>query len=245
MAGVGPLGPKGEIPVAWSRPNERPPIKEGFVHHPHPHADAPRHHITLPVIETERLWLTGFHDGQLEAFTRIQYDPRVAEWFGGLPDPPHGAARQREETWRTMAMFLGHWALRGYGIWAVEEKLTGRFIGRAGLWNPEGWPGVEVGWLVDPDLWGAGYATEAGRAALDFAFAHLLIDNQALEQVISVTVPHNAASRRVMTKLGLIDTAERVQLRGHTQVLYRITREQWMADVRPPPSAFTNPPQQR
>ncbi len=189
--------------------------------------------------------MTGFHDGHLEAFTRIQYDPRVAEWFGGLPDPPHDAARQREETWRIMTMFLGHWALRGYGIWAVEEKSTGRFIGRAGLWNPEGWPGVEVGWLVDPDLWGAGYATEAGRAALDFAFAHLLIDNQALEQVISVTVPHNAASRRVMTKLGLSDTGDSLQLRGHRQVLYRITREQWMADVRPPPSAFTNPPQRR
>lgn len=107
MAGVGSPGPNGEIPVAWSIPNERPPTKGGFVHRPHPYADAPRHHMTLPVIETERLWLTGFHDGHLDAFARIQYDPRVAEWFGGMPDPPHDVDRQREETWRAMAMFLG------------------------------------------------------------------------------------------------------------------------------------------
>ena len=48
-----------------------------------------------------------------------------------------------------MAVFVGHWALRGYGLWAAEERCTGKFVGRIGLWNPEGWPGLEVGWLLD------------------------------------------------------------------------------------------------
>ena len=63
-----------------------------------------------------------------------------------------------------MALFIGHWALRGYGIWVVERE--GALIGRIGLWQPEGWPGLEVGWLLGRDAWGHGYATEAARASM-------------------------------------------------------------------------------
>ncbi len=178
--------------------------------------------MTIPVIETERLWLTALTDHHVDAFSRIQHDPRVAEWFGGLPDPLPSPARQREDTWRLIATFLGHWALRGYGQWALIRRSDGRFVGRAGLWNPEGWPGVEVGWLVDPELWAQGYASEAGRAAVAHAF-----DDLGLDEVISVTVPHNTASRRVMEKVGLTDTGRTVDLRDHTQVLYRIGRDEW------------------
>lgn len=184
--------------------------------------------MTLPVIQTDRLLLSGLGRQHLEDFTRLQYDPRVAEWLGGLPDPPRSQQEQREDTWRVIATFLGHWALRGYGQWAVTDRETGTFLGRAGLWNPEGWPGVEVGWLIDPEAQNRGYASEAGRASVDFAFDHL-----GLDEVISVTVPHNAASRRVMEKVGLTDTGQRIDLRGHEQVLYRITRDAWLAGPSP------------
>jgi len=55
---------------------------------------------------------------------------------------------------------IGHWTLRGYGTWAVERKSDGAFIGRVGLINPEGWPGLEVGWTLGKPYWGQGYATE-------------------------------------------------------------------------------------
>ena len=110
--------------------------------------------------------------------------------------------------------------------WAMEHADTGRLIGRAGLWNPEGWPGVEVGWMVDSAEWGRGYASEAGRMAVDWAFTTLDLD-----EVISVTLPHNTASRRVMEKVGLTDTGTTVTLRGHEQVLYRTTRTDWESNA--------------
>jgi len=79
----------------------------------------------------------------------------------------------------------------------VVEKATGAFIGRAGLWNPEGWPGLEVGWFFDRARWGHGFATEAGLAALDWAFRVL-----GAERVISVIHPKNVASIRVAERLG-------------------------------------------
>ncbi len=83
----------------------------------------------------------------MDDFARISADAEVMRHVGG------GAPATRAQAWRAMAMFTGHWILRGYGLWATEERATGRFIGRIGLWNPEGWPGLEVGWLLDRDLW--------------------------------------------------------------------------------------------
>lgn len=219
---------EGRTPAVRGEDPPPRPSKAGFVHRPAPHLDVPlRAGMVLPVVLTERLTMCGLTEPHLDDFTRIQFDARVAEWVGGLPDPVPPWAEQREETWRVMALFMGHWAIRGFGQWALVETATGRLVGRAGLWQPEGWPGVEVGWLVDPDRWGEGFATEAGRAAVDIAF-----DRLELDEVISVTLPRNARSRRVMAKVGLRDTGEVVRVRGHDQVLYRITREEWLADVR-------------
>ena len=78
----------------------------------------------------------------------------------------------RSDAWQQMAWFLGQWELRGTGHWALEEKNSGQFVGRAGLHRPErhDWPGVEVGWVLHPDYWGKGYATEAGAAAVRYGF---------------------------------------------------------------------------
>jgi RimJ/RimL family protein N-acetyltransferase len=117
-----------------------------------------------------------------------------------------------------MAMMLGHWELRGYGPWALEEKGTGAFVGRSGLYNPEGWHGLEAGWILAPEHWGKGFATEAGRATIDWAFGTLGADH-----VISLIHPDNTPSIRVAERIG--ETHEdTVQLFGHDVLVYGIRR---------------------
>jgi RimJ/RimL family protein N-acetyltransferase len=145
----------------------------------------------IPTLETERLRLRAFRDDDLDAFAAIYADAEVMRFIGD------GKPADRVGTWRTMCLLLGHWQLRGYGIWAAEEKETGALVGRIGLWNPEGWPGLEVGWLLARSYWGRGLATEGGRRALSWAF-----DTLGADHVISLIRPDNAASIRVAEKLG-------------------------------------------
>ena len=124
----------------------------------------------------------------------------------------------RDAAWRSMAAHLGHWSLRGFGQWALEARATGEFVGRAGLWQPEGWPGLEVGWILARPHWGQGYATEAGRAAIEYAFGELDAGH-----VISLIRPENHASVRVAERLG--ERRERtIELHGATAHVYGVTR---------------------
>lgn len=125
-----------------------------------------------------------------------------------------GRPLTRAEAWRSMAVLLGHWQLRGYGMWAVEEKLTGDFLGRIGLHNPEGWPVLEVGWLLDRAHWGKGLAPEGGAAAIQFAFEQLRLDH-----ISSLIDPRNAPSIRVANKLGM-RFERNTQVNGHDVVIY-------------------------
>lgn len=163
-------------------------------------------------IETERLLLRAWRPDDFEDFARISADPEVMRYIA------NGQPATRSHAWRAMAVFVGHWSLRGYGLWAAEERATGRFVGRIGLWNPEGWPGLEVGWLLDRACWGCGLATEGARAALDYAFTTLGADH-----VISVIHPENARSIRVAEKIG--ERFERdYDFDGNPTVIYGITR---------------------
>ena len=160
-------------------------------------------------VETERLLLREFHDSDIEVYARMLADPEVVRYL--LP----GGPIDRHEAWRHMAMLAGHWLLKGFGHWAVEVKETGRFIGRAGLWFPDGWPEYEIGWTIDPMMWGNGYATEAGRAALHHARYSL-----GVPHVISLILPENARSIRVSEKLGgRLDKREILQ--GRETLFYR------------------------
>ena len=136
--------------------------------------------------DAERLVLRAFTKHDFEPFATIVSDPEVVRF---LDD---GAPISREECWRGMALFIGHWTLRSYGWWAVEDRHSGEFLGRIGLYNPEGWPGIEVGWLLRRDVWGAGLATEGAIAALRFAF-----DVVEATHVISLIDPRNTRSVRV------------------------------------------------
>jgi RimJ/RimL family protein N-acetyltransferase len=151
-------------------------------------------------LDTDRLILRMFRESDLDAYAEMCGDPEVMKYLGGIP-------LTRSEAWRNMAMVLGHWQLRGFGLWAVEEKATGVLVGRVGCWQPEGWPGMEIAWTLRRSFWGRGYATEAASKALDVAFSQL-----AQTHVISMIHSENAASIRVAQRL-------RMRLEGRTELL--------------------------
>ena len=163
-------------------------------------------------VDTERLHLRMFREGDLDAYARMCADPDVMRYIG------EGKPLTRGEAWRSMAGILGHWQLRGYGLWAVEERATGALVGRIGHICPEGWPGFELGWMLDRAAWGKGYATEGARRALEYAFNEL-----GRPHVISLIRPGNVASIRVAERLG--ETLEgRLRLYGDEALVYGIAR---------------------
>src|SRR4029450_7213708 len=168
----------------------------------------------MVTLETERLRLRMFRDTDLDAHAAMSADPEVMRYLGATGEPP-----PRVEAWRQMAMFLGHWQMRGYGVWAVEERASGTLIGRIGLFYPEGWPGLECIWTLARGAWGKGYPPERARRALAYAFTEL---GQA--HVISLIRPGNTASIRVAERVG--ETLEgRMTLFGTEALVYGISRE--------------------
>jgi RimJ/RimL family protein N-acetyltransferase len=148
--------------------------------------------VNVPELHTERLLMRGFREEDLDEWAELSADSEVTRWVGD----PDGLSR--EDAWRRMAYFIGHWELRGFGQWALVERDSGQLVGRAGLLQPEGWPGLEVGWLVARSRWGRGYAPEAGQASLDWAHEALGADH-----VISLIEDDNHRSARVAEKLGM------------------------------------------
>jgi len=166
----------------------------------------------MVTLETDRLKLRMFREDDFEEYARITGDVEVTRYLSD------GRALARWEAWRQMAMIIGHWHLKGYGPWAVEEKLTGRLLGRIGFFNPEGWPGFELGWVLGRESWGKGFATEGARRALDYAFSEMGRDH-----VISLIHPDNSASIRVAERIG--EKLEgRTQFFGHEVLIYGAER---------------------
>src|SRR5262249_39578718 len=117
---------------------------------------------------------------------------------------------------RQMALFVGHWHLRGFGMWVLEESQTGGFVGRAGLHYPEGWPDRELGWALSRRFWGQGLATEAARAAAQYAFREL-----GWPHLVSLILRGRALPTRVAEGLGP-KPAGVVTVRGVEHLVYRL-----------------------
>lgn len=132
--------------------------------------------------ETARLRLRLPREDDLDSFARWVADEETMKW---MQQP----VLDRDEAWRTLAMFLGHWQLRGFGPWMIEEKSSGRLLGRGGLWRPEGWPGLEYSILIAPDARTSGIATEVGRESVRCAFEVL-----GVEEVFGFIAPWNTRS---------------------------------------------------
>jgi len=139
--------------------------------------------------ETPRLLLREWRLSDFEPYAAYYADPALARYVGGH--------LSREAAWRHMATQAGHWALRGYGYWAVEEKSTGNLVGSVGLWRSDGWPELELGYWLMPEKHGKGYATEAGSRARDYAWEEVGADS-----LVSYIDPDNEPSKGVAERLG-------------------------------------------
>lgn len=163
----------------------------------------------IPELTTPRLLLRAFQQTDLDPYAEIMTDPEVTRYIGD------GKSVSRSDAWRQMAMFSGHWILRGFGIWVVEELATGTLMGRIGFWQPEGWPGFELAYTLGRPYWGRGFATEGARAALAYGRETLGRDD-----IISLIRPANSASVRVAEALGATNTGT-IELLGEPTFLYR------------------------
>jgi ribosomal-protein-alanine N-acetyltransferase len=147
-----------------------------------------------PELTTSRLRLRRWRRDDRDAFAALNGDPRVMEHFPGCLSP----VQSRD----LMRRLDEHFDRHGFGLWAVEVPGVAEPIGFTGLrrvdFEAHFTPAVEVAWRLAFEHWGRGYATEAARAALDFAFGGL-----GLEEVVSFSVPANARSLAVMARLGM------------------------------------------
>ena len=141
--------------------------------------------------------MRSFRESDIDEYAAMSADAEVMRFIGT------GVTQTRSEAWRSMAYFIGHWELRGFGMWAVEHRKSGELIGRVGFIEPEGWPGFELGWLLARAHWGNGYALEAARAALRYARETL-----GRDRVISLIRPGNARSIKLATTLGGVHREE-------------------------------------
>ena len=180
----------------------------------------------VPRLRTGRLILREWREADLAPFAAMNADPAVAE-FLSMP-------LTREQSDAFAGRIMDHWRTDGYALWAVERVADGVLLGFCGLsvpaWAPE--PTPEIGWRLARHAWGRGYATEAAREVVRFAFETL-----GFEALVSYTTVSNTRSRRVMEKLGMTRDAEADfdhprlgpdhPLRAH--VTYRLSRATWEA----------------
>ena len=140
-------------------------------------------------VETPRLILRLPRSEDLDRWSEMMADEVAARFIGGVAP--------RALCWRQLMTMIGAWHAQGFAMFSVIEKETGQWVGRIGPWQPEGWPGTEIGWAIVRDRWGRGYAGEGAIAATNWAFETLGWSN-----IIHSIAPENRASQRVAQKLG-------------------------------------------
>ncbi len=167
--------------------------------------------------ETPRLLLRLPEELDAEPFVIIHQDPEVLEKKQvTLTAPPGGI----EVGLRNVRRMLRHWDERDYGQFAVVEKSTGQVIGCVGFYHPEGWPGIDLGWIIHRERWGNGFATEACLAALQWAW-----QSERIDRIISLIAPDDLRSIRIATKIGeRFERADVDPIHGEKVVVYGIDR---------------------
>lgn len=174
-----------------------------------------------PTLETARLILRPPTPEDFEGWATFAADEEINRFLGG-PQP-------REVAWRMMCTMTGAWVIRGFSMFSVIEKESGRWVGRLGPWRPEGWPGTEVGWGVTRECWGKGYAFEGATAAIDWAFDHL-----GWTEVVHTIDPGNINSQNLARRLGstILRHAVLPPPLNDSVDVWGQSREQWKARAR-------------
>lgn len=165
--------------------------------------------LEAPTLTTDRLTLRMLHQSDFEEYYEIHRDPEVTRYTTRTQ-------LGRLDAWRHLATTAGHWHLCGFGMWGVFEKETGLLAGRVGFHQPEGWPDFELGWTLGRAFWGKGYATEAARRCLRFAFQEMGRDH-----LISLIDPANVPSIRVAERIGETLQGE-VTINDHYLLVYGV-----------------------
>jgi len=176
--------------------------------------------VNIPTLETQRLVLRAWRDSDLDAYAAISADPEVMRFLGG--------PQARPDAWRAMASMLGHWVLRGHGMWAAERKSDGALIGRIGVQRPEGWPAIEIAWTLGRQYWGVGYATKAAKASMDWGF-----ENLSVPKLVSLIDPENFPSQNVAKRLGQAKGGPATLFAQGSSFLvdvWEIPRERWTSN---------------
>lgn len=168
-------------------------------------------------LETERLRLRPFSLNDVDAYyQRISSDPAVMRYL------PGGKPRQRSDSQWVVAYFIRHAELHGFGVWAVEEKASGLFIGHAGLEYIPGAQEIEIAYTLGRAYWGRGLATEAAAASLSYGFEALNLD-----EIYGLAFPQNTASQNVMRKLGMVAQGTTDRYYSSELACFRLTREEY------------------
>ncbi|KGM47157.1 GNAT family N-acetyltransferase [Pseudooceanicola atlanticus] len=160
----------------------------------------------IPVIETERLVMRGPEPGDYPSF-RHTFASYRSRFMGG----PLNAY----ETWMLYAAEIGHWQIRGYGMWMIHDRKTDETLGMAGGWKPAQWPEAEIAWIIWPETAGHGYALEATHAARGYFYNTL-----GWEGAVSYLDPKNLDSVRLAERLGAVKDNAAPTVDGH-DVCYR------------------------
>lgn len=175
--------------------------------------------MLAPTLETPRLLLRHPSADDFDAFARFAGDVELSRYLGG--------AVARPTAFRAWCTIAGAWQIRGFSMFSVIEKATGRWVGRVGPWRPEAWPGNEVGWGIDRDAQRKGYGKEAALAAIGWAF-----DTLGWDSVIHCIEPANAPSIALARSLGSGLVQRSVAAPPPFEItwdLYGQSREAWYA----------------
>jgi RimJ/RimL family protein N-acetyltransferase len=162
--------------------------------------------MIAPTLHTQNLTLRAPREADFGAMLAFGQSPRSS--FVGGP-------MNRWETWRSLLAAIGHWALRGYGFWSVDQTTTGQMIGRVGIGFHDGWPEPELGWHIYDGFEGQGYAYEAAIAARDHAARQM-----GLGPLISLIDPTNLRSAALAKRMGAI-VERQISFFDHMADVYR------------------------
>jgi RimJ/RimL family protein N-acetyltransferase len=145
--------------------------------------------VVIPTLETDRLILRAWTAADAAPFAVICADEELMRYVGGVMN--------QTDAWRRMAVYVGHWTLRGFGPWALQDKASGQFAGYCGVYDPDGWPEREINWGLARPFHGKGLVTEAATRVRTYAYETL-----GFKTITSCIDMNNAPSKAVAARLG-------------------------------------------